>query len=540
MQNKASSWAKLTTLTALSFILMATIYLSKAEALTLSKLANGVQITNNQEQILSKQQKLEDYIKCADPVTGPAYFIFNKCYSFDAKTGTIKRIPKYPYLLKLVKDLNNGKQNDLIEKSRQMVVSWTVAAYELWRITYTDNWSALNISRKEVFVDDGGKKSTPESLHGKILFMYNRLDAHVKHKLEFTNCKITNDLRNSYIKGESANENAGRGGSYSFVLIDEAAFIPRSETIWAAVKQSAQGKIVLVSTPNGMKNVFARLRHDKNSGFKIISISWRLHPTRTQAWYNEQIKGMTKLQRARELDLSYQESIAGQVFTFDEAKNTFNWSEDLIKLKWKKESKYGGMDFGMATPTVYLMGFYHNDILYIMDEYLEPGRTPGENAAHIMAIIESWNLKLKDVTVYGDPAARAVTLSKPTSLFREYQDAGLSILPGDNSVQAGIGRIEARLKAGTLKIHTRCTELITALKNAAYPTDKYDNPTKEEYAHDIYSHPLDALKYMVLTSRPEPKIKPDWSQAEPDAADFATGRAGTEDWSEAEPQDIAA
>lgn len=524
-----------------SFVIMATIFLTRQEYTNLQLIANSKEQAGPTQRILTKEMKIDEYIKCADPMTGPAYFIFNHCYSFDAKTGTIKKIPRYDYLVKLVKDLHNGTENDLVEKSRQMIVSWTVAAYELWAVTYSNNWAGLNLSRKEVFVDDGGKNATPESLHGKILFMYSRLPTHLKHKLDFTSLKITNDTRNNYIKGESANENAGRGGSYTFVLIDEAAFIPRSETIWAAVKQSAQGKIVMVSTPNGMNNVFARIRHDVNSGFKIISILWRLHPERTQAWYDKTIKGMTKLQRARELDLSYSESIAGQVFTFSEEKNTFDWTEDAIKLKWKELRKYGGMDFGMATPTVFLLGFYIDDVLYIADEYLEPGRTASENAEHILATMEYWNFKKKDIVVYGDPAARAVNLSSKTPLFNEYQAAGLNITPGDNSVLSGISRIESMLKTGRLKVHVNCTELITALKNAAYPVDKYDRPTKEDYAHDIYSHPLDALKYMVLTSRPESKIKKNWAQAEPDPADYATGSAPSgEDWEEAEVNDIAA
>ncbi len=60
---------------------------------------------------------------------------------------------------------------------------------EHWR-----NFQALNISRKEQKVDDGGQNSTPDSLHGKIRFMYERLPGEETFRLEIRHLSLVNPV----------------------------------------------------------------------------------------------------------------------------------------------------------------------------------------------------------------------------------------------------------------------------------------------------------------------------------------------------------
>jgi len=43
---------------------------------------------------------------------------------------------------------------------------------------------------------------------------------------------------------------------------------------------------------------------------KKFRLHWRLHPLKTQEWYEKQKKQRTKLEVAQELDISYDNSVA--------------------------------------------------------------------------------------------------------------------------------------------------------------------------------------------------------------------------------------
>ena len=66
-------------------------------------------------------------------------------------------------------------------------------------------------------------------------------------------------LRNgSQIKAIASNESAGRSESLSLLILDEAAFIDKIDTIWTAAQQTLAtgGKCIAISTPNGVGNWF--------------------------------------------------------------------------------------------------------------------------------------------------------------------------------------------------------------------------------------------------------------------------------------------
>lgn len=466
---------------------------------------------------ISKIDAAREYMRCE---TDPKHFIFNYCKTLDNNDNKIKLIPRYKYLEDYIDELHAGKKNLLVEKTRQMTISWATMAYELWAISFKDNWNAINISKKEDYVDDGGSRNTKNSLHGKIRFMYTRLPSHLKHNIVFTHLKIENAARCSVIKGESSNTDAGRSTDTSFACVDEAAHIDNGELIYEALKLSAKGKIVLVSTPNGMNNFFARIRFDAASDYKILSLHWRLHPDRNEAWYIAQCKSMTPLQIARQLDISYENSIAGRVFTWDNKKNLRAYNEKLIREKIKNKTIYSGMDFGMADPTALGLHFFEGEALVCFDEHIEAGKTPAEHAAIIQAKRKFWGINDKSHIIFGDPAGMATSQLVRSTLFAEYAANGIHILKGDNAVLPGITRLSTMLKAGTLVFYDNCVKHINAIKMAAYPVDKFDNPRKECYAHDIHSHPLDGLRYLTGGARPEGTSKTDWSQAEPEPTEY--------------------
>ncbi len=315
--------------------------------------------------ILTTQDALREYARCSAP-GGLAYFATRYCWTLhvDDPGGapTIRRLPAYPYMRDLLADIDTP-QNLLIDKARQMLTSWAHMTAYLRDLLFRPDWPMWVMSRRAKEVDDGGENSTPDSLLGKLRFMYERLPPFLWRPLEIQYNRISNRQTGTYVRGETgAGSGAARGPAAKRALMDEAAFIPRSESAFAGARQSCKTGLVLNSSPLGMANAFARIRHSKTARFKKVSLHWTLHPEKaaglgcscgwqasrtdvlpsvqlaahrpvcprregpefTSPWYRAQQADLTEEQVASELDMSYERSARGRVYAFDSARHTFD------------------------------------------------------------------------------------------------------------------------------------------------------------------------------------------------------------------------
>lgn len=99
-----------------------------------------------------------------------------------------------------------------IEKTRDMMATWTALHYMYWRWRFKQGWYGLIGSRKEEEVDNRG----PSSLFGKLRYIHYAQPQWLRpqkfRKSENDlHLKLINPDNNAYIDGESANPNFGRG-----------------------------------------------------------------------------------------------------------------------------------------------------------------------------------------------------------------------------------------------------------------------------------------------------------------------------------------
>jgi hypothetical protein len=167
------------------------------------------------------------------------------------------------------------------------------------------------------------------------------------------------------------------------------------------------------------------------------------------------------------------------------------------------------MDHGFNNPTAWLWGAIDKDgRMFIYDEHYESGQIVSYHAQKVHEINRSHGFE--PAYNVGDPSIKAVDPITGTSVQLEYQDYGISIVPGNNDVKAGINRI-ARLFTGInesplLYITRNCVNLIYELPRlrwATWATRKaiFDKNKKEEQ-HKKNDHACDALRYGVA-SRPQ-------------------------------------
>ncbi len=192
----------------------------------------------------------------------------------------------------------------ILEKSRYIGATVICCAYALHKWIFNYNISCSVASRKAELVD---KLGNPDCLMEKIVMMLERLPVWMTPLYERKLMLLRNIDNGSVIRGESG-DGVGRGGRSTFVLIDEFAFIERSELTINALSENSDC-CIFVSTPNGMGGEFARMRH--SGAYPVFTYHWRDDPRRSEEWYEEQKLKFSEVTIAQELDISYTGSVEG-------------------------------------------------------------------------------------------------------------------------------------------------------------------------------------------------------------------------------------
>lgn len=254
----------------------------------------------------------------------PVAFINDWGMTFDPRNAEAGKPTTLPFLLfpkqeegvKWVLDLWRGRQNGMIEKSRDMGASWLMVAIAVWLWSYHPGAVIGFGSRKEEYVDDAADM---KAIFPKIRFFIDKLPREFRpagydSKKHATFMQVTNPENGAAIVGE-AGDNIGRGARATIYFVDEAAFLERPKLIEASLSQTTNCRIDL-STPNGESNPFA----EKKFAGKVscFTMHWRDHPAKTEEWYREQKRKIDDpVIIAQELDIDYQASSTNQFIKGD-------------------------------------------------------------------------------------------------------------------------------------------------------------------------------------------------------------------------------
>ena len=231
----------------------------------------------------------------------------------------------YAYEDKLLVDLVDSirdQKDILIEKSRDMGVTWCVVLAFTWYWCFKgEGFDFLVGSRKEQYIDQIGNMDT---IMEKVRFLIRYMPTWMRPKgfdwKQHSNyLKIVNPDTKATITGEATNNNFSRSGRRRAIFFDEFAFWECDTQAWRASADATNCRIV-VSTPCGFNNQFAKLRH--SGSIRVESLHWKLHPEKDQAWYDNECKRRNNdsVEIAQELDINYEGSEEGVLFEFAELK----------------------------------------------------------------------------------------------------------------------------------------------------------------------------------------------------------------------------
>jgi hypothetical protein len=199
----------------------------------------------------------------------------------------------YPYQDAAFLDLCSaiGKEDRLIEKSRETCASYTCILVFLWFWQFHRDYSFLVVSRKETLVD---KPNDPKSLFWK-------LDNVLRYQPTFllpqgygfcppcrTKLHMHNPQLGGTIDGESTTGDVARGDRRAAILLDEfASFeIPDGYAALGATQSSTLCRI-MNSTPKGTGNAFADMALPP-SKTKKLTFHWTQMPLKAQGLYTSE------------------------------------------------------------------------------------------------------------------------------------------------------------------------------------------------------------------------------------------------------------
>ncbi len=160
------------------------------------------------------------------------------------------------------------------------------------------------------------------------------------------------------------------------------------------------------------------------------------------------------------------------------------------------------IDFGYRHPACLWAQRSPAGQLFIVDELLLCNTTTPEFAAQIKAREQSFGLAVPVIASYCDPAGKAANVQTAESEYAVFTRAGLRPSGKSSSVRDGCVRIMDLLadEAQPLAVAERCVGLIRALSQVK---PHRSSPEIYDTDHEIFSHPLDALRYL-LVNLPQP------------------------------------
>ena len=238
----------------------------------------------------------KEYLKCAQD---PAYFLKKYAVIQHPIEGKIP-FALYEFQENTLYDFEKHNYN-VILKARQLGISTLTAGYALWMMTFQSDKNILVIATKQ---------DTAKNLVTKIRVMHANLPSWVKSKCVEDNKLSLRYSNGSQVKAISSTEDAGRSEALSLLILDEAAFIDKIDTIWTAAQStlSTGGQCIALSTPNGVGNWFHKTwvgAEEGDNDWNFIRLHWTLHPDREQEWRDEQDKLLGPSMAAQECDCDF-------------------------------------------------------------------------------------------------------------------------------------------------------------------------------------------------------------------------------------------
>ena len=233
---------------------------------------------------------IENYVKVQHPTRGAVLFKF------------------YPYQKRVLGDLLSTNKN-IILQPRQSGKTVLIVAYCLWLTIFNDDFS-IGVAAH--------KGSGAKEIISRLKYAYESLPHWMKPAVSSYNVHDVEFDNGSSIVSQTTTENTFRGLSFSFLYLDEFAFVKPliASEFWTSILPSLTaggvnaGRMIITSTPNGSEGKFAELWVEAErgaNGFQSIKVRNEEIPFREKdsGFKEEMLKTMSKSKYLQEYDCAF-------------------------------------------------------------------------------------------------------------------------------------------------------------------------------------------------------------------------------------------
>jgi len=257
-------------------------------------------------------EQIDEFARCADPVTGPEYFMDNFFYIQHPVRGRMLYHP-FEYQKRLIYTYHNYRFS-ISMMPRQTGKSTSAAGYLLWYAMFIPDSTILVAAHKY---------TGSQEIMQRIRYAYESVPDHIRAgAVDYNKGSLTFD-NGSRIVSATTTETTGRGMSISLLYADEFAYVrPTIATeFWTSISPTLAtgGKAIITSTPNSDEDQFALLWKGANrcedeygnptevgvNGFKAYRSFWNEHPDRDETWAQQQRAALGVERFRREMDCEF-------------------------------------------------------------------------------------------------------------------------------------------------------------------------------------------------------------------------------------------
>ena len=258
------------------------------------------------------EKQLKEFAKCADPKTGPEYFMSNYFYIQHPTKGKMLYKP-FEYQSRLISTYHDNRYSISL-MPRQTGKSTSAAGYLLWYAMFVPDSTILIAAHKF---------TGSQEIMQRIRYAYEDTPNYIRAGAVSYNKGSIDFDNGSRIVSATTTENTGRGMSISLLYCDEFAFVRPTigREFWTSISPTLAtgGKCIITSTPNSDEDQFAVLWKGANkledehgnpteigiNGFKAFRSYWNEHPDRDDKWAEEQRAQLGDDRFRREMDCEF-------------------------------------------------------------------------------------------------------------------------------------------------------------------------------------------------------------------------------------------
>lgn len=278
----------------------------------MSKSLDGVLIKSPHRKEHFTNKQIEEFAKCANPVTGPYYFMSNYFFIQHPLHGKMLYKP-YKFQEQLIETYHKYRFS-ISMMPRQTGKSTSAAGFLLWYAMFVPDATILVAAHKY---------AGAQEIMQRIRYAYESCPDHIRAGVVSYNKGSLEFENGSRIVSQTTTENTGRGMSITLLYCDEFAFVRPTiaQEFWTSITPtlSTGGKAIITSTPNSDEDQFALIWKGANktedaygnetplgvNGFKAYRAYWAEHPDRDEAWAEEQRQILGEDRFRREMDCEF-------------------------------------------------------------------------------------------------------------------------------------------------------------------------------------------------------------------------------------------